>query len=144
MPIDESWLYLAANATMESVGCSMSDRLKSSVAVDAMRMTLQNRRPAPGLICHSDRGVQYGSGDYRPLQDSWKAVTSMSRKGDCLDNAPIESYFGSLKTELVHHATFRSRREARASLFEYIAFSTTGAAATRASATGRRRRRGST
>ncbi|WP_172332844.1 IS3 family transposase, partial [Mangrovicoccus sp. HB161399] len=87
VPTDEGWLYLAAvkdMATMEIVGWSMSDRLKSSLAVDAMRMALQNRRPAPGLICHSDRGVQYAAGDYRRLLDAWKAVASMSRKGDCL------------------------------------------------------------
>ena len=109
------------NATMEIVGWSMSDRLKSSLAVDALRMALQNRRPAPGLICHSDRGVQYASGDYRRLLGAWKAQASMSGKGNCLDNAPMESFFGSLKNELVHRTRFRSRREARAALFEYIA-----------------------
>jgi transposase InsO family protein len=124
VPTDEGWLYLAAvkdMATMEIVGWSMSDRLKSSLAVDAMRMALQNRRPAPGLICHSDRGVQYASGDYRRLLDAWKACASMSRKGNCLDNAPMESFFASLKNEMVHRARFPSRREARAALFEYIA-----------------------
>ncbi len=66
---------------------SMSERLKSSLAGEAMRMALPNRRPAPGLICHSDRGVQYAAGDYRRLLDAWKAVASMSRKGNCLDNS---------------------------------------------------------
>ncbi len=80
-----------------------------------------NRRPPPGLICHSDRGVQYAAGDYRRLLETWKADASMSRKGDCLDNAPMESFFGSLKNELVHRTRFGSRREARAALFEYIA-----------------------
>lgn len=124
VPTDEGWLYLAAvkdMATMEIVGWSMSDRLKSSLAVDAMRMALQNRRPTPGLICHSDRGVQYAAGDYRRLLEAWKADASMSRKGNCLDNAPMESFFGSLKNELVHRTRFRSRREAKAALFEYIA-----------------------
>ncbi len=108
-------------ATMEIVGWSMSDRLKSSLAVDAMHMALRNRRPAPGLICHSDRGVQYASGDHRRLLDAWKARTSMSGKRNCLDNAPMESFFGSLKNELVHRVWFCSRHEARAALFEYIA-----------------------
>ncbi|BAQ67771.1 integrase catalytic region [Rhodovulum sulfidophilum] len=124
VPTDEGWLYLAAvkdMATMEIVGWSMSARLKSSLAVDAMRMALQNRRPAPELICHSDRGIQYAAGDYRLLLKAWKAAASMSRKGDCLDNAPMESFFGSLKNELVHRTRFRSRRDAKAALFEYIA-----------------------
>ncbi|BAQ67808.1 integrase, catalytic region [Rhodovulum sulfidophilum] len=83
--------------------------------------SLQNRRPAPELICHSDRGIQYAAGDYRLLLKAWKAAASMSRKGDCLDNAPMESFFGSLKNELVHRTRFRSRRDAKAALFEYIA-----------------------
>lgn len=121
---DEGWLHLAAvkdMATMEIVGWSMSERLKCSLAVDAMRMALQNRRPAPGLICHSDRGVRYARGDDRQLLDAWKADASMSRKGDCLDNAPMGSFFGSLKNQLVHRTRFRSRQEAKAALFEYIA-----------------------
>ena len=124
VPTDEGWLYLAAvkdMATMEIAGWSMSERLKGSLAVDAMRRALQNRRPPPGLICHSDRGVQYASGGYRRLLRVHKARASMSGKGNCLDNAPMESFFGSLKTELVHRARFRSRREAKAALFEYIA-----------------------
>jgi len=124
VPTDEGWLYLAAVkdlATMEIVGWSMSERLKGSLAVDAMRMALQNRRPTPGLICHSDRGVQYACGDYRRLLKAHAALASMSGKGNCLDNAPMESFFGSLKTELVHRTRFASRREAKAALFEYIA-----------------------
>lgn len=121
---DEGWLDLAAvkdMAKMENVGWSMSEWLKSSLAVGAMRMALQNRRPAPGLICHSDRGIQYASGECRQLLDAWKAAASMSRKGDCLDSAPMESFFGSRKTELVCRTGFRSRREANAALSEYIA-----------------------
>jgi transposase InsO family protein len=124
VPTDEGWLYLAAvkdMATMEIVGWAMSDRLKSSLAIDAMRMALQNRRPPPGLICHSDRGVQYACADYRRLLKAHGARASMSGKGNCLDNAPMESFFGSLKTELVHRTRFHSRREAKAALFEYIA-----------------------
>ncbi|WP_256368383.1 DDE-type integrase/transposase/recombinase [Mangrovicoccus sp. HB161399] len=124
MPTDEGWLHLAAvkdMATMEIVGRSMSERLRSSLAADAMRMALQNRRPVLGLICRSDRGIQYASSDCRRLPDAWKATASMGRKGDCLDNAPMESFFGSLANELVHCTRFRSRREARAALFECIA-----------------------
>lgn len=124
VPTDEGWLYLAAvkdMATMEIVGWSMSDSLKKGLVIDAMRMALKNRRPAPGLICHSDRGVQYASGDHRKLLAAHGARASMSGKGNCLDNAPMESFFGSLKTEMVHHANFRTRREAKAALFEYIA-----------------------
>ena len=124
VPTDEGWLYLAAvkdMATMEIVGWAMSDRLKGSLAIDAMRMALQNRSPPPGLICHSDRGVQYACADYRRLLKAHGARASMSGKGNCLDNAPMESFFGSLKTELVHRTRFHSRREAKAALFEYIA-----------------------
>ncbi|WP_237402228.1 IS3 family transposase [Rhodovulum sulfidophilum] len=123
VPTDEGWLSLAAvrdMARMAIVGWSMSERLKGSLAVDAMRMALQNRRPAPGPICHSDRGIQYAIGDCRQLLDAWKTAASMSRKGDCLDNAPMESFFGSLKNELVHRTKVRSRREAKAALFEDI------------------------
>ncbi|NDK36923.1 IS3 family transposase [Rhodovulum sulfidophilum] len=74
-----------------------------------------------GPICHSDRGIQYAIGDCRQLLDAWKMAASMSRKGDGLDNAPMESFFGSLKTGLVHRTRFRSRRDAKAALFEDIA-----------------------
>lgn len=124
VPTDEGWLSLAAvrdMARMAIVGWSMSERLKGRLAVDAMRMALQNRRPAPGPICHSDRGSQYASGDYLQLLDAWKTAASMSRKGDCLDNAPMESFLGSLKKELFHRTRVRSRHDAKAALFEDIA-----------------------
>lgn len=124
MPTDEGWLHLAAvrdMATMEIVGWSMSDRLKRGLAIDAMTMALQNRRPPPGLLCHPDRGVRYASADDRCLLNAHGARASMSGKGNCLDNAPMESVFGSLKTELVHRTRFPSRREAKAARFEYIA-----------------------
>ena len=123
IPTDEGWLYLAAVkdlATMEIVGWSMSDRLKSTVCEDALKMAIRNRRPPRGLIHHSDRGVQYACGDYRKLLEANGITASMSRKGNCLDNAPMESFFGALKTELVHRTRFRTRREAKAVLFEYI------------------------
>lgn len=123
IPTDEGWLYLAAVkdlGTMEIVGWSMSERLKSTLCQDALKMAIRNRRPPKGLIHHSDRGVQYACGEYRKLLDLNGITASMSRKGNCLDNAPIESFFGALKTELVHRTRFRTRREAKAALFEYI------------------------
>ena len=122
-PTDEGWLYLAAVkdlATMEIVGWSMSERLKSTLCEDALKMAIRNRRPPRGLIHHSDRGVQYACGNYRKLLRLHDIKVSMSRKGNCLDNAPMESFFSSLKTELVHRTRFTTRREARAALFEYI------------------------
>ena len=123
VPTDEGWLYLAAvkdMVTMEIVGWAMSDRLKGSLAIDAMRMALQNRRPPPGLICHSDRGVQYACADYRRLLKAHGARASMSGKGNCLDNAPMESFFATLKKELIHRDHYQTRREARSNIFEYI------------------------
>jgi transposase InsO family protein len=123
IPTDEGWLYLAAVkdlAMMEIVGWSMSERLKSTLCEDALKMAIRNRRPPRGLTHHSDRGVQYACGDYRKLLRLHGIEASMSRKGNCLDNAPMESFFSSLKTELVHRTRFTTRREARAALFEYI------------------------
>ena len=123
IPTSEGWLYLAAVkdlATMEIVGWSMSQRLKSTLCEDALKMAIRNRRPPPGLVHHSDRGVQYACGDYRKLLHLHGLTASMSRKGNCLDNAPMESFFSSLKTEMVHRAKFQTRREAKAALFEYI------------------------
>lgn len=123
IPTDEGWLYLAAVkdlGTMEIVGWSMSERLKSTLCEDALKMAIRNRRPPKGLVHHSDRGVQYACGEYRQLLGLHGMTASMSRKGNCLDNAPMESFFGALKTEMVHRTRFRTRREARAALFEYI------------------------
>ncbi len=83
-------------------------------------MAIRNRRPPKGLIHHSDRGVQYACGGYQKLLDLHGMTASMSRKGNCLDNAPMESFFGALKTEMVHRTRFQTRRQARAALFEYI------------------------
>ena len=120
---DEGWLYLAAvkdMATREIVGWSMADHLKSSLCENALRMAIQHHAPPAGLIHHSDRGVQYACGSYRRILDRHEIRASMSRKGDCLDKAPMESFFGSLKTELVYRTRFRTRQEAKAALFEYI------------------------
>jgi putative transposase len=123
LPTDEGWLYLAAikdMATREIVGWSMADHLRAGLCVDALVMALQRCRPPKGLIHHSDRGVQYASGPYRQVLERHGIKPSMSRKGNCLDNAPMESFFASLKKEHVHPARFRTRAEAKAAVFEYI------------------------
>jgi putative transposase len=123
IPTDEGWLYLAAikdMATREIVGWSMADHLRAGLCVDALVMALQRCRPPEGLIHHSDRGVQYASGPYCQVLERHGIKQSMSRKGNCLDNAPMESFFASLKKEHVHPARFRTREEAKAAVFEYI------------------------
>ena len=123
LPTGEGWLYLAAvedMATREIVGWSMADHLRAGLCVDALVMALQRRRPEPGLMHPSDRGVQYAAEPYRRVLERHGIEQSMSRKGDCLDNAPMESFFASLKKEHVHHARFRTREEARAAVFDYV------------------------
>jgi putative transposase len=123
IPTGEGWLYLAAIkdlATREIVGWGMADHLGAELARDALLMALQRRQPPPGLIHHSDRGVQYASGPYRATLARHGLVQSMSRKGDCYDNAPMESFFGSLKTELVHRTAFPTREAAKRAIFEYV------------------------
>ena len=123
IPTDEGWLYLAAikdMATREIVGWSMADHLRSELCIDALVMALQRHPPSPGLIHHSDRGVQYASEPYRAVLARHGIVQSMSRRGNCLDNAPMESVFASLKVEHVHQVRFRTRAEAKAAVFEYI------------------------
>jgi putative transposase len=123
LPTDEGWLYLAAIedlATREVVGWSMADHLRAGLCVDALVMALQRRRPEHGLLHHSDRGAQYAAEPYRRVLERHGIRQSMSRRGNCLDNAPMESFFASLKKEHVHHARFRTREEARAAVFDYI------------------------
>jgi transposase InsO family protein len=123
LPTDEGWLYLAAIedlATREVVGWSMADHLRAGLCVDALVMALQRRRPGPGLVHHSDRGSQYAAEPYRQVLGRHGIEQSMSRRGNCLDNAPMESFFASLKKEHVHHVHFRTRAEARAAVFEYV------------------------
>jgi len=120
----EGWLYLAVLLDLSSrraIGWSMSDSLDRSIVVDTLRMALQDRQPGPGLICHSDRGSQYASDDYRKLIKDARARCSMSRKGNCYDNAPAESFFATLKRELVYKTSFKTRKEARAAIFYWIA-----------------------
>ena len=123
LPTDEGWLYLAAikdMATREIVGWSMAEHLRAELCTAALVMALQRCRPANGLIQHSDRGVQYASADYRAVLERHGIGQSTSRRGNCLDNAPMESFFASLKKESVHHIRMRTREEARAAVFEYI------------------------
>jgi integrase-like protein len=123
VPTAEGWLYLAAVIDLCSrkvVGWATADHLRADLAVEALRMALTHRRPAGGLLHHSDRGVQYASDAYQSLLATHGIEPSMSRTGDCWDNAVVESFFGTLKRELVHHESYASRAEARRSLFEYI------------------------
>jgi putative transposase len=123
VPTGEGWLYLAAikdMATREIVGWSMADHLRADLACDALLMAIRHRQPPRGLIQHSDRGVQYASEPYQAILARHGLRCSMSRRGNCLDNAPMESFFGSLKAELVHRARFPTREAARRAIFEYV------------------------
>lgn len=123
IPTDEGWLYLAAVEDLYSrriVGWSMDDNMESRLVVDALEMAVQRRLPGETLLAHSDRGSQYASEHYQRLLGRHGITCSMSRRADCWDNAPMESFFASLKKELVHDAKFATRAEARAAIFEYI------------------------
>jgi putative transposase len=123
IPTREGWLYLAAVEDLYSrrvVGWSMAEHLESRLVVDALALAVQRRLPGQGLLAHSDRGSQYASEHYQLLLAKHGITCSMSRRGDCWDNAPMESFFASLKKELVHDADFATRAEARAALVEYI------------------------
>src|SRR5205807_33173 len=112
IPTDEGFLYLAGVMDMCSrkiVGWSMGDHVRTELCLDALKMALQSRQPGDDLIHHSDRGVQYASSDYQLLLQSHGIRVSMSRVGDCYDNAAMESFWGTLKTELVHHRKYRTR-----------------------------------
>ena len=123
IPTDEGWLFLAAIKdlhTCEIVGWAMDSRMTQTLVADALRAAYWRKKPKPGLMHHSDRGSQYCSAAYRALQASYGMKTSMSRKGNCWDNAPMESFFGTLKTESLHHYRFATREQARRVAFEYI------------------------
>jgi putative transposase len=107
-------------ATRQIVGWSMADHLKAELCIDALVMALQRCRPPQGLIHHSDRGVHYASGAYREVLERHGIRQSMSRRGNGLDNAPLESFFASLKTEHVHQAHFRTREAAKAAVFDDV------------------------
>lgn len=115
VPTREGWLYLAVLidlATRRVVGWSMKPTLHASLTLDALRMTLSRRRPTAGLIHHSDRGVQYACGEYQQALAAQQIRCSMSRKGDCWDNAVAESFFATLEWELIDRSTWHTRREA--------------------------------
>jgi putative transposase len=123
IPTREGWLYLAAVEDLYSrriVGWAMGDRITSRLVVDALEMAVTRRCPGAGLVAHSDRGSQYASDHYQQRLARHGITCSMSRRGDCWDNAPMESFFASLKRELVHPEDYPTRAEARASVFEYI------------------------
>lgn len=123
IPTGEGWLYLAVILDLCSrfvVGWAMSERITRELTLDALEMALVRRRPLRGLLHHSDRGSQYASGDYQTVLATEGIVCSMSRRGNCWDNAVAESFFATVKVELVHDAAWATRAAARAELFEYI------------------------
>jgi putative transposase len=123
IPTREGWLYLAAVEDLFSrrvVGWSMDATMTSRLVVDALEMALARRAGGPGLVAHSDRGSQYASDHYQRRLGEERITCSMSRRGNCWDNAPMESFFASLKKELVHDQDYATRAEAKASIFEYI------------------------
>jgi len=123
IPTAAGWLYLALVMDLYSrriVGWAMSDSLERQLVINALQMALITRRPPPGLLHHSDRGSQYASEEYQRLLTQHQLRCSMSRAGNCYDNAPMESFFGTLKTELIHHRHYATRAEARTDIFEFI------------------------
>lgn len=122
IPSKEGWLYLATVMDLCSrcvVGWAMASRITSELTCAALSMAIERRKPEPGLICHSDRGSQYACRDYRQLLTRHSLLCSMSRRGNCYDNAPQESFFATLKTELeIDH--FKTRQEAESAIFQFI------------------------
>lgn len=123
IPTRRGWLYLAVVIDLYSrrvVGWAMSERINQALVARALTMALHQRRPAPGLIHHTDQGAQYRATAYQRLLGAHHIMASMSRKGNCYDNACAESFFSTLKNELIHHRDFRDRDEARTAVFEFI------------------------
>jgi len=123
VPTDEGWLYLAGHkdlCTSEIVGYAMGERLTKNLVSQSLLRAVTIKRPGKGLLHHSDRGSQYCSHEYRNLLDECGLKASMSGRGNCFDNAPMESFWGTLKQELIHHRRYRSRREAMEDIAEYI------------------------
>ncbi|AWL27393.1 IS3-like element ISAba21 family transposase (plasmid) [Acinetobacter defluvii] len=119
----EGWLYLAAVKdlyTKQVVGYSLNERMTAQLVCNALTMAIRNQKPTKGLIVHSDRGSQYCSHEYRKILEKCDFQGSMSKRGDCYDNAPIESFWGILKNELVHHCNYKTRDEAKADITKYI------------------------
>ncbi len=125
IPTDEGWLYLAAVLDLHSrqvVGWSMQPHMQTSLVKDALLMACWRRRPAKGLIFHSDRGSQYCSHEFQTTMKAWGISSSMSRKGNCWDNAPTESFWGHLKVACVLGQRFATREQARAAILDWMAF----------------------
>jgi transposase InsO family protein len=123
VPTADGWLYLAVVEDLFSrmiVGWAMDGTMTSRLAVDALEMAVRRRLPGSGLVAHSDRGSQYASDHYRGLLERHGITCSMSRVAQCWDNAPVESFFASLKRELVHDERYATREQAEASIFEYV------------------------
>jgi transposase InsO family protein len=120
---EEGWLYLAGIEDLFSrriVGWSMSENIDTPLVLAAWKMACTQRKPDPGLVFHSDRGVQYASKDYRRSLENTQAIASMSRRGNCYDNATMESFWSTLKHELIYRRVFQTRAEARHAIFDYI------------------------
>ena len=123
IPTGEGWLYLAVVLdlfTRKVVGWAMRDHMRAELTIAALTMAIQRRRPGPGLTRHSDRGSQYAAGDYHRILQATAITKSVSRKANCWDNSPMESFFGTLKTELVPHGEYPNRDAARRDLFAYV------------------------
>lgn len=123
IPTEEGWLYLAGHKdlfTGEIVGYAMGNRITRNLASESLFKAVAAKRPGAGLIHHSDRGRQYCAYEYQKLLDQFKMGPSMSRKGNCYDNAPMESFWGTLKNELIHHRLYKTREQAILEITEYI------------------------
>lgn len=123
IPTGEGWLYLAGHKDLCSgriVGYAMAERMTKNLVCESLLKAVALKRPANGLINHSDRGSQYCSSDYGDLLKKFGMLPSMSGTGNCYDNAPMESFWGTLKQELVYHERYRTREEAKKSIIEYI------------------------
>ena len=123
IPTGEGWLYLAVVLDLFArrvVGWAMSETMPQELTIAALHMAITSRRSGPGLVHHSDRGSQYAAHAYRRLLDKHGMLCSISRKGDCWDNAPMESFFGSMKTELGDDIVFETRQDAKRTIFSFI------------------------
>jgi putative transposase len=123
VPTNEGWLYVSAVMNVESrkiIGLSMNERLTEELTTTALKQAVAREKPTEGLIHHSDRGRQYASYGYQALLKRYGITPSMSRSGNCYDNAYMESFFSTLKRELVHGERYRTRKDARLSIFEYV------------------------
>ena len=123
IPTAEGWLYLAGLMDLHSrkiVGWAMGHRITSELVCRAFNMAITHRQPPVGLLHHSDRGSQYAAQAYQDLLSQYQCQVSMNRKGNCWDNAPMESFFATLKNELVHHQSYATRAQAKSDIFAYI------------------------